>query len=185
MEVGEVALEVVLLSALGGRAHDHAALALVDLREQLSLAVALGVGKPAARADAGALRHVDQVAAGDRELHRKARALRLQGVLDHLNEDLLLGLDELVDAAALAVPAARNLLAAGQDDLVDVKEAVALEADVDERGLHSGEDVVDDPLVDVADDRARSAALNVELGHTGLLFALGLKNRDAGFAGVD
>src|SRR5262249_12617695 len=46
-----------------------------------------------------------------------------------------------------------------------VEEPVALQPDVDERRLHSGEDVVDDPLVDVAHDRARRAPLDVELGH--------------------
>jgi hypothetical protein len=35
-----------------------------------------------------------------------------------------------------------------------VQEAVALQADVHERGLHARQDVVDDALVDVADDRA-------------------------------
>jgi hypothetical protein len=44
-----------------------------------------------------------------------------------------------------------------------VEEAVALEADVDEGGLHSGQDVVDLALVDVADDRSPAAALHVEL----------------------
>src|SRR6185503_3873061 len=56
----------------------------------------------------------------------------------------------------------------GKDDLVDVEEAVALEADVDEGGLHTGQDVVDLALVDVADDRATAAALDVELGDVGL-----------------
>ena len=45
-----------------------------------------------------------------------------------------------------------------------MQEAVALEADVDEGGLHAGQDVVDLALVDVADDRAPAAALDVELG---------------------
>jgi hypothetical protein len=45
-----------------------------------------------------------------------------------------------------------------------VQKAVALKANVDERGLHPGEHVVDDTLVDVADDRARSLALYIELG---------------------
>ena len=51
-----------------------------------------------------------------------------------------------------------------QHDLVDVQEAVLLQADVDERGLQAGEDVVDPALVDVADDRAGAAALQIELG---------------------
>src|SRR4029079_9758619 len=55
-------------------------------------------------------------------------------------------------------------LHARQDDLVDVQESVLVEADVDEGGLEPGEDVVDPPLVDVADDRAAAAALEVDLG---------------------
>ena len=53
----------------------------------------------------------------------------------------------------------------GQHDLVDVQEAVLVEADVDEGGLQPGEDVVDAALVDVADDRAPAAALEVDLGY--------------------
>jgi hypothetical protein len=165
VQVVEVALEVALARALCRRAHDHAAVALVELLQQLALAVALVVRQPARGADAGAARHVDEVAPGDRQLHRKPRALRLQGVLDDLDEDLLLGLDQLVDPPALAVTAARHLLAVGKDDLVDVQETVPFETDVDEGGLHTGEDVVDDALVDVADDGPRAAALDVELRH--------------------
>jgi hypothetical protein len=83
------------------------------------------------------------------------------------------------------VAAARHLLTSGKDDLVDVQESVSLQADVDERGLHSGEDVVYDPLIDVADDGARAAALYIELGHSRLLVSLGLEDRDAGLACVD
>ena len=53
----------------------------------------------------------------------------------------------------------------GPHDLVDVEEAVLLEADLDERGLHAREDVVDDALVDVAGDRAPTRAFEVHLGH--------------------
>jgi hypothetical protein len=45
-----------------------------------------------------------------------------------------------------------------------VQEPVLLEADVDERGLEPGQDVVDLALVDVADDRSAAAALEVDLG---------------------
>ena len=58
----------------------------------------------------------------------------------------------------------RGLSTPGQHDLVDVQEAVLVEADVDERRLEAGQDVVDPALVDVADDRAAAAALEVELG---------------------
>ena len=174
-QVVDVALEVGLAGALRGGADDHAALALVDVLEQLALALALGVGEAPAGAHAAPERHVDEVAARDRELHREPRALRLQRVLDHLNEDLLARLQQLVDPPPLAATAARALLAAGEDDLVDVQESVALEADVDERGLHAGEDVVDDALVDVADDRPLVATLDVELGDLPVAVALGLR----------
>src|SRR5206468_3435927 len=103
-------------------------------------------------------------AARDRELHREPGALRLQRVLDDLDEHLLPRLDQLVDAPALATAAPRGLLAPRENDLVDVQEPVAVEADVDERRLHAGEHVVDHSLVDVADDRPLAAALDVELG---------------------
>ena len=45
-----------------------------------------------------------------------------------------------------------------------MQEAVLVEADVDERGLEAGQDVVDLALVDVADDGAAAAALEVDLG---------------------
>ena len=61
----------------------------------------------------------------------------------------------------LAVPLALEL---GHDDLVDVEEAVLLEADLDERGLHAGQDVVDRAEVDVPGDRAALGPLEVDLG---------------------
>ena len=110
-------------------------------------------------------RRVDHVAPGDRQLHRQARALRLQRVLDDLHDDLLAGFEQVGDLApAAAAAAALRRLDARQHDLVDVQEAVLLEADVDERRLQAGQDVVDLALVDVADDRAPAAALDVELG---------------------
>jgi len=64
---------------------------------------------------------------------------------------------------SLPRPAAGRL-DAGQHDLVDVQEAVLVEADVDEGGLEAGQDIVDLALVDVADDRAVAAPLEVQLG---------------------
>ena len=102
VQVGDLADEVLLLGALRGGADDHAALADVDLVDQLAEPGALAVGQALGDADAAALRHVDEVAARDRELHREARALGLQRVLDDLDDDLLAGLDQLVDPAAPA-----------------------------------------------------------------------------------
>ena len=137
-------------------------------RSSLGLAAqpgALRVVEPARDADALAGRRVDHVAAGDRELHREPRALGLERVLDDLHDDLLPGLEQVGDArAGLLAAAALHLLDARQHDLVDVQEAVLVEADVDEGRLEAGQDVVDLALVDVADDRAAAAALEVDLG---------------------
>jgi len=185
LQVADLPYEVRFLGAVGGGANDQAAGPLVGAVDHLAQAIALFVGEPAADADPRALRREDQVPAGDRDVHREPRALRLQGVLDHLNEDLLSGFDQLVDPAAAAAPALRRLLAARQDDLVDVQEAVALEADVDEGGLHAGKDVVDLPLVDVADDRAAAAALDVQLGDVALAaFLLCLEDGHAGLSAL-
>src|SRR5207249_8951375 len=70
---------------------------------------------------------------------------------------------DLAATAGPAAPAPRRL-DARQHDLVDVQEAVLVEADVDERGLEPGQDVVDLALVDVADDGPGTAALEVQLG---------------------
>ena len=83
-------------------------------------------------------------------------------------------LDQVLDLAAAAA------LELGADDLVDVQEAVLLEADLDERGLHAGEDVVDGALVDVAGDRAALGALEVDLGGPAVL-----EDGDALLADVD
>ena len=103
-----------------------------------------------------------------------------------------------VTAPPATAPAARRRLAAREHDLVDVQEPVAVEADVDERRLHARKHVVDDALVDVADDGPLSTALDVELRDlkvtTGTIAlvaavaasggALAFEHRDAGLARV-
>src|SRR5262249_35480091 len=143
VQVADLAHEVGLFRSVGGGANDQATGAFVGAVDHLAQAVALRFAQPAADPDAAALRRLDEVAAGDRGVHREPRALALQRVLDHLHDDLLTRFDQLVDAAAFAAAALRRLFAVGQDYLVDVEEAVALEADVDEGGLHAGQDVVD------------------------------------------
>ena len=73
-----------------------------------------------------------------------------------------------------------RLLELRADDLVDVEEAVLLEADLDERGLHAGQDVVDAAEVDVAGDRAALRPLEVDLGDLAVL-----EDGDALLADVD
>ncbi len=166
VQVLQLALEVLALGAVGGGADDHAAAVELEFGGLAAQAFALAVLEAPRDADALAGGRVDHVAPGDRELHRQARALRLERVLDDLHDDLLARLEQVGDLApAAAAAAALGRLHAGQHDLVDVQEAVLLEADVDEGRLEPGQDVVDLALVDVADDRAPSAALYVELSY--------------------
>ena len=86
----------------------------------------------------------------------------------------LAALDQILDLAAVA------LLELRADDLVDVEEAVLLEADLDERRLHAGQDVVDEAEVDVARDRTALGPLEIDLGDLRVL-----EDRDAALADVD
>ena len=136
-QVLHLALEVLALGAVGRGADDRAAAAEVELGGLLAQPRALLVLQAARHADALAGGRVDHVAAGDRELHRQPRALGLQRVLDDLADDLLAGLEQVGDRRALGAAAALHRLDARQDDLVDVQEAVLVQADVDERRLQA------------------------------------------------
>ena len=136
---------------------------------------ALVVVEPARDAEAVAVRLVDDEAAGERDLGREPRALRLHRVLDRLHHDRLATADQVLDL--LAVTLALEL---GRDDLVDVEEAVLLEADLDERGLHPRQDVVDGAEVDVPGDRAALGPFQIDLGD-----AVVLEDGDALLADVD
>ncbi len=185
LQVADLTHEVGFFGAVGGGADDQPAGAFVGTIDHLPQPVALFVGESAADADAAAVGRVDEVTAGDREVHREPRALRLQRILDDLDEDLLSRLDQLVDATAAAATALRGRFAVGEDDLVDVQEAVSLETDVDEGGLHAGKDVVDLPLVDVADDRTPAAPLDVKLGDVVLAaFLLCLEDGHSGLTAL-
>src|SRR5439155_15498199 len=144
--------------------------------------------EPPRDAEAVAVRLVDDEAAGQRDLGREPRALRLHRILDGLHHDRLAAADQVLDL--LAVP--RLALQLRRDDLVDVEEAVLLETDLDEGGLHAGQHVVDGAEVDVPGDRTALRALEVDLGdaivlehgdalladvHRDEQFALGLRQR--------
>ena len=156
--------ELLLGGALGGGADDQPALGELEALADRLQALALVVLEPARDADPVAVRRVDEEAARERDLRRQPRALRAHRVLDGLDEHLLAAGDELLDALAVALA-----LELRHDDLVHVEEAVAVEADVDERRLHPREDVVDDALVDVPGDRAMRRASEVDLGDLAVL----------------
>ena len=95
VQVEQLALEVRPLGAVRGGADDHAALADLELGGLAAQALALLVLQAPRHADALAGGRVDHVAPGDRQLHRQACALGLQGVLDDLHDDLLAGLEQV------------------------------------------------------------------------------------------
>ena len=105
----------------------------VEALEDLLQPGALVVVEPARDAEALALRDEDDEAAGQRDLGREPRALRLHRVLDRLDEDLS-GRAGSGPGSSCRAGVALEL---GHDDLVDVEEAVLLEADLDEGGLHA------------------------------------------------
>ena len=137
--------------------------------------MALGILEATRDTQPLAVRHEDEEPARQRDLGREPRPLRLHRVLHRLHEQVLAALDEVGDL--LPVPLSLEL---GHDDLVHVEEAVLLEADLDERGLHPGKDVVDHPEVDVPRDRPPLGPLEVDLGDPVVL-----EQRDPLLADVD
>ena len=159
LQEDEIAFDVFRGCALGGGADDDAPLLDLERLEDVAQTDPLAVLEPAGDAEALAARDVDHETTRQRDLRRQSRPLRLHRVLDRLDEDVLAAADQILDLLAVA-PA----LELGDDDLVDVEEAVLLEPDLDEGCLHAREDVVDDTLVHVARDRAALWALEVDLG---------------------
>ena len=130
-------------------------------------------------------RHEHQEPPGHRHVRGEPGALGAERLLDDLDEDLLAFLaaglrssaaaardrrrDPCGRAAALRAafvvfssssPAELLELLERVDDFGDVEKAVALEADIDEGGLHAGQDLRDPALVDVADDAALPLAFD-------------------------
>ena len=160
VQVEQLSFEVLALGAVGGGPDDRPSLPYLKLGRLAAQALSLFVFQAPRYADALPGGGIDHVAPGDRQLHRQARALGFQRILDDLNDDLLSGLEQLGDLATSAPPALGRLYAR-EHDLIDVQEPVLLKANVDKRGLQAGQNVVDLALVDVADDRAPSAALDI------------------------
>ena len=99
----------------------------------------------------GAAHGVDEAASGQGEIGRQERAFLARGLLDHLDQDLLAGLEHLLhERVALALFGGRAADVVFRVDLVDLEEPVALGPVIDERGLEPVVDVVDVALVDVA-----------------------------------
>src|SRR5215218_6029157 len=174
LEAGQVGAEVVGAGALGGGADDQAETLGPDLLEDVAQPVALGLGETPGDAEGVVLGLEDQVAAGQGDLGGEAGPLGPDRVLGHLDEHRLAGLEDLLDPRCLAVQVLLVVV-----DLAGVQDGVASAADVDEGGLHAGQDVLDPAQVDVADHGATGLA-----GHVVLDQGRALKDADLGPLGA-
>ncbi len=110
---------------------------------------------------------------------REAGALLADGVLRHLDDDRLAGLQDVLDLAVLARDTEGIPI-----DFTRVEHGVASTADVDEGGLHAGQHILDLAEVDVADERRSRFAIDVVLHEdvvlddTHLCVVLGLAHDD-------
>ena len=71
-------------------------------------------------------------------------------VLAHLDDDIIAGLESLLDFATSPAETGRLPV-----DLTGIEHTVATAAYVDERGLHRRQHVLHDAEVDIADQRRR------------------------------
>ena len=175
----EVADDVFLGTPRRGGTDDHPSgksVRLAEFADDGAQPAALLAGVDLARdADVIHGRHEHQKPPRHGHVGREPGALGAQGLLDHLDDDLLpfaeeifdLGLRDALGPGRRARPAvfvARLELVElfhRVDHVGDVEEPVALETDVDERGLHAGQDLRDPALVNVTDDsRCRSRSTN-------------------------
>src|SRR6202008_514035 len=137
-------------AAFAHRAHDVAAVRTIGrgAHDRFAQARAFAVVLDARRdADALALRQVDEIARGNADEGREPRALGAERILQHLHEDLVALAHVL---AAVLAPFLEDLagLFVGERHVRDVQESGAFEADVDEGGLHAGQDARHATLVD-------------------------------------
>src|ERR1043165_2490327 len=176
-EVFEVGAELLFVAPFARGAHDEAAGAggadgLEHVLEAQPLVLALDAPRDTDVVDGG---HVDEEAPRQRDVAGDARALAGDGVFRDLHDDLLPLAKEIGDRRLTARLLRRDVLEVKLvavlavvvlevfDDVGDVEEGVALEAEVDEGGLHAGEDFGDAAFVDVADDGALPRPLDPEL----------------------
>ena len=103
---------------------------------------------------------IDQHAAGDADLRRQTRTFTADRILDHLHEQRFAFVNQTLDRQRLF---RRDL--AKLPDIGHMQERRTLKPDVDKRRLHPGQHAHHFSQVDVADDAARRAALDVQLLH--------------------
>ena len=170
--------DLLLAHPLGGGADDGTATvgddALQDALETLTLSLRQLAGDSLGLS----ARQVHQVATGEADPVGQSCALVSQRVLDHLDQHLVALLEGGFDAAGPATDVLGTPV-----DLAGVEHGVAPGADVDERGLHAGQDVLHPAEVDVADGGGLGLAGHEVLDEQAVLHDADLGDR-AGVVGA-
>ncbi len=156
-----VGAQRVRCRALSSSTHDVTA-GFIGSHEQtrgLAQALPLSLIFDARRdSDAAALGHVDQVPRRNRDERRQARALGAERILQHLDQYFATFADQSLNIrrAALVDRQIRAAVLADRrmHDVGRVQERGALQADVDERGLHARQHARHSSLVNIADEAA-------------------------------
>ncbi len=146
----DVGADIVFLHTLGRGADDHPGVGGNHLAQDVLESLAFGVGKLATDTGRGCPGDVHQIAAGQRHLGCEPGALVADRVLADLHDDVVAGLEGLLDLAVGSTQTGGLPV-----DLAGVEHAVAAAADVDEGRLHRGQHILDDAEVDVAHQGGR------------------------------
>ena len=175
----DVTLELLGRDALGGRPHDHAVPGGLHLVDDAAQPAPLVVTQALGDAEGARVGHQDGEAPGQRHLLGQAGTLGPDGVLGDLAQDGLAGLEDVLDPGLLGGPALDVLPVVAH--VAPVEDGVLGDADVDEGGLHAGQDVLHPAPVDVAVDlvgvvgrpgdvvlHQRAPLEHGDLGHVGL-----------------
>ena len=161
---GHVGTQLVLAGTLRRGTHDDPGVLGDDLAQDLLEASPLGVGELSRDTHHVAVRHVDQVTTGQRDLRGQAGALVPDGVLGDLCEDALARAQRVLDPLGTIVQACGIPV-----DLTGIQHGVAALADVDERCLHARQDVLNSTEVDVAGQRGVGLAGHIMLDQNAVL----------------
>lgn len=157
MEEGDVGSELGFVSAFAFGAHDESEAFGHEFVSYFAESFAFfTVFDFAAEGEVVALGHEDDVSAREADACGDSGAFGTSGAFGDLDHELLSGFDELFDfASAEFGPSDAGggcVSSFVGDDVGDVEEGVSFESDVDECGVHSGEDVLDDAFEDGSND---------------------------------
>ncbi len=154
-EAEHVSAQLVLGRALGRSTHDDAVLRGLHRIEDAPQSLPLIVGQALGDAVGVGVGDKDDESAGQRHLLGEAGPFRPDRVLGDLAQDRLAGLEHLLDldVGPRLGPARGGFEVFGiVANVAPVQHRVLLRADLDERGFHAGQHVLDPGEVDVAVD---------------------------------